>query len=52
VVTGSLKLEPGRVYVLYLWSNSRNELHPDARVVFKAAEGVTDLGAIRMPSYR
>ncbi|MDC1142207.1 hypothetical protein OAU50_03880 [Planctomycetota bacterium] len=39
-------------YVLYLWSNSRNDLEPDARVVFKASETSTDLGVIRLPSYR
>jgi hypothetical protein len=43
-------LVPGRKYVLYLWSNSRNDLYPDARVVFQA-EAVTDLGVITLPAY-
>jgi hypothetical protein len=46
------KLEPGRVYVLYLWSESRNDLKPDRRIVFKATEGLTDLGVITLPSYK
>lgn len=45
------RLEPGKVYVLYLWSESRDDLKPDRRVVFKATEGVTDLGVITLPSY-
>lgn len=44
-------LEPGQIYVLYLWSNSRDDLVPDRRIVFRAAEGVTDLGVIALPSY-
>ena len=52
IATQKLKLEPGKVYVLYLWSQSRDDNRPDARVVFKAAQGVTDLGAIALPSYR
>lgn len=51
VVTPGDGLEPGRVYVLYLWGPSRNDLQPDARIVFRAA-GVTDLGVIALPSYR
>lgn len=47
-----LNLTPGKEYVLYLWSHSRDDLHPDARIVFRAGQGVTDLGAIRLPSYR
>jgi hypothetical protein len=46
-----MHLEPGELYVLYLWSNSRDDLKPDKRVVFKATEGVMDLGAIRLPTY-
>ncbi len=46
------KLEPGKVYVLYLWSESRDDLKPDRRIVFKATEGVTDLGVITLPSYK
>lgn len=45
------RLTEGRVYVLYLWSNSRNDLQPDARVVFKAEGDLTDLGAILLPTY-
>jgi len=44
------KLEPGKKYVLYLWSNSRDDLNPDARIVFQAAE-VSDLGVITLPAY-
>lgn len=44
------KLTPGKKYVLYLWSNSRHDLRPDARIVFQAAE-VTDLGVITLPAY-
>ena len=46
------QLEPGEVYVLYLWSNSRDDLRPDRRFVFRATTGVNDLGAISLPSYR
>ena len=42
---------PGRKYVLYLWSNSRNDLEPDARIVFEATGDLTDLGAIELPTY-
>lgn len=52
IATQALKLEPGKVYVLYLWSQSRDQTRPDARIVFKAGPGLTDLGAIRLPSYR
>ena len=45
-------LEPGKRYVLYLWSNRRDDLEPDRRIVFEATSGVTDLGVIRLPSYR
>lgn len=45
-------LEPGKLYVLYLWSQSCDDLQPDRRIVFKATEGVTDLGVIALPSYR
>jgi hypothetical protein len=45
-------LEAGRCYVLYLWSNGRDDLHPNARFAFKVDEhGVADLGAIHMPTY-
>lgn len=43
-------LTPGKKYVLYLWSNSRDDLQPDARIVFQATE-VTDLGLITLPAY-
>ncbi|MBK9974086.1 MAG: hypothetical protein IPP14_04855 [Planctomycetes bacterium] len=51
IVTAGQGLEPGKIYVLYLWGQSRNDLQPDARIVFKAAD-VTDLGVIRLPSFR
>ncbi len=44
-------LVPGKHYVLYLWSNSRNELMPDKRIDFVATEGITDLGAVILPAY-
>lgn len=52
VATQDLTLEPGKVYELYLWSRSRDASYPDARIVFEAGPGVTDLGVIRLPSYR
>lgn len=52
IASQAMNLEPGKVYVLYLWSHSRDDNQPDARIVFKAAPGVTDLGAIALPSYR
>ncbi|MHC4840903.1 MAG: hypothetical protein ACYTDT_08115 [Planctomycetota bacterium] len=45
-------LTPAKIYVLYLWSDSRDDLEPDARIVFKAGESFTDLGVIQLPSYR
>lgn len=44
-------LEPGKRYVLYLWSRSRDEMTPDRRIDFVAAEGVTDLGVVILPGY-
>ena len=52
IVNMGQKLVPGRKYVLYLWSDSRDDLQPDARIVFEATEGMTDIGAINLPSYR
>ncbi|MHC4839659.1 MAG: hypothetical protein ACYTDT_01705 [Planctomycetota bacterium] len=52
VLTRQHKLEAGGAYVLYLWSNSRDQMKPDKRIVFKAGENNTDLGVIRLPSYR
>lgn len=47
-----LDLEPGKGYVAYFWSNSRDENAPDLRVEFIAADGLTDLGVIPLPSYQ
>ncbi|MCC6575346.1 MAG: hypothetical protein IT462_16340 [Planctomycetes bacterium] len=44
-------LVPGKRYVLYLWSNSRDELRPDRRIDFVAGQGITDLGAVMLPGY-
>ncbi|MCA8911864.1 MAG: hypothetical protein KDB82_09180 [Planctomycetes bacterium] len=45
-------LEPGKCYVMYLWSNSKDGANPDARFAFKVDEnGVADLGAIHLPTY-
>ncbi len=44
--------EPGERFALFLWSNSRDHLKADAMVLFTATEGVTDLGAIRLPDYQ
>lgn len=44
-------VRPGRRYVLYLWGGSRDDLQPDARIVFTAGEDITDLGAISLPTY-
>lgn len=44
-------LEPKKRYVLYLWSNSRDELMPDKRIDFVATEGITDLGAVLLPAF-
>jgi hypothetical protein len=52
IVNMGMRLVPGRKYVLYLWSDSRDDLQPDARIVFEATAGVTDIGAINLPSYR
>lgn len=52
IVNMGMRLVPGRKYVLYLWSDSRNDLQPDARIVFEATAGMTDIGAINLPSYR
>ncbi len=50
--TDSPWLAPDSIWVLYLWSNSRDDSAPDRRIVFKATEAVTDLGVIMLPSYR
>jgi hypothetical protein len=44
-------LVAGKHYVLYLWSNSRDELQPDRRIDFIAGEGMTDLGVVTLPGY-
>lgn len=41
------ELIPGKYYSLFLWCKSSDELNPDKEIIFKAKEGVTDLGAIR-----
>lgn len=46
-----MQLTPGELYVLYAWSNSRDDLQPDVRIVFRATEGLTDIGAITLPAY-
>lgn len=51
VVTTSTGLEPGKTYVLYLWSRSRDDLRPDRRIVFEATPGITDLGVLELPAY-
>ncbi|MCC6573928.1 MAG: hypothetical protein IT462_09055 [Planctomycetes bacterium] len=45
-------IKPGKRYVLYLWSNSRDDIKPDLRIDFIASEGCTDLGAVILPEYR
>ncbi|MCC6465701.1 MAG: hypothetical protein IT463_10215 [Planctomycetes bacterium] len=50
-VTPGAVLKPGRLYVLYVWSASRNDLQPDCRIVFRATSGMTDLGAVALPGY-
>ncbi|MDC1142476.1 hypothetical protein OAU50_05250 [Planctomycetota bacterium] len=52
VLTRQHKLDEGEAYVLYLWSQSRDQLKPDKRIVFKATKDNTDLGVIRLPSYQ
>lgn len=47
LILKSNELIPGKNYVLYLWSRSKDELTPDKEIIFKAKEGITDLGAIR-----
>ncbi|MCF6227384.1 MAG: hypothetical protein L3J82_01795, partial [Planctomycetes bacterium] len=42
--------EEDKLYVLYLWSLSRDDLKPDRRIVFKGAD-LIDLGVIEMPGY-
>ena len=51
VLATNLGLKVGRRYALYLWSRSRDDLHPDRRVVFEATPGLCDLGVIRLPSH-
>lgn len=46
---GRFELEPGKRYVLYHWSNSRDELLPDRRIDFVATQRVTDL--VVLPGY-
>ncbi|MCB9831830.1 MAG: hypothetical protein H6807_05080 [Planctomycetes bacterium] len=45
------RLVPGRRYVLWLWSRSRDVNRPDRMLVFTAREGVTDLGLVRLPRW-
>ncbi|MEE9310890.1 MAG: hypothetical protein V3V10_00630, partial [Planctomycetota bacterium] len=52
ILTRQHKLADGSDYVLYLWSNSRDQMKPDTRIVFKAGKDNTDLGVIRLPSYQ
>ena len=47
MILKSNELIPGKAYVLYLWCKSKDELTPDKEIIFKAEEGITDLGAIR-----
>lgn len=49
VIHGSL--QAGKKYVLFLWSNSRDELLPDKRIDFTATAGINDLGVIVLPGY-
>ena len=50
-VSARLPLIPGQRYALYLWGPSRDPLKPDARYVFDATPGITDLGVLRMNPY-
>ena len=50
-VVAHRNFEAGKIYVLYFWSRSRDDLRPDRRFLFRAQEGLNDLGAIRLPSY-
>ncbi len=52
IVAPEILLQPGKRYVLYLWSASRDEYTPDRRIEFIAGNGWTDLGAVPLPDYR
>lgn len=47
VVQPDVPLMQGELYVLYLWSSSKDDLLPDRRIVFQATGGITDLGVLR-----
>ena len=51
VFTMHAPVNDSQKYVLYLWSNSRDDLQPVARIVFEATGELTDLGAITLPTY-
>jgi len=44
-------LKPGKKYILYLWSKSRDGLYPDKRIEFTVDKNITDLGLISLSSY-
>ncbi|MEE9312246.1 MAG: hypothetical protein V3V10_07505, partial [Planctomycetota bacterium] len=52
VLTRQHELKAGDKYVLYLWSNSRDDQAPDRRIVFEAGKENADLGVIKLPSYK
>jgi hypothetical protein len=51
-ITLDRELTTGTEYVIYLWSSSRDDLHPDVRITFTAADGCDDVGVVRLPSYK
>jgi len=51
-ISWACELEAGKKYVLFLWSNSRDELMPDKRIDFTATQGLMDLGAIVLPAHK
>lgn len=51
VIDTGQKLQPGRRYLLWLWSRSRSDMSPDRMLVFEATEGLTDLGVVVLPRW-
>lgn len=49
VMSGYVNLEKDKLYALYIWGKSRDDLNPDMRVVVRGQGEATDLGVIRLP---
>lgn len=49
VIAPHVRLEKDKLYALYIWGPSRDDLKPDLRVVVRGQGESTDLGVIRLP---